>query len=53
MTLPEGLKFLNLGWWLLHAVTIFLIYSWAYRRGRNDERKAQRAREGAGSETGH
>lgn len=47
MTLPEGLKFLNLGWWLLHAVTIFLIYSWAYRKGRTDERKAQRAREAA------
>jgi hypothetical protein len=38
MTLPKGLQFLQLGWWVLHAIFITLIYVWAYRRGRDDER---------------
>jgi hypothetical protein len=45
MVLPEGLKFLQFGWWLLHAVTVWFVWQGAYRRGRNDERRAQRARE--------
>ncbi|HVP14826.1 MAG TPA: hypothetical protein VMS88_04740 [Terriglobales bacterium] len=45
MPLPEGLKFLQAGWWLIHAVTVLLVWSWAYRQGRADERRAQRARE--------
>ena len=49
MSLPEGLRFLNVGWWLLHAVTIYLIYSWAYRKGRDAERKARRAKDAAAS----
>jgi hypothetical protein len=45
MALPEGLKFLQAGWWLLHAVTIWFVWVGAYRRGRKDERRDQRARE--------
>jgi hypothetical protein len=45
MTLPEGLEFLKPGWWLIHALGILLIWSYAYRKGRTDERKAQRLRE--------
>jgi len=43
--LPEGLKFLHPGWWLIHALAVLLIFSYAYRKGRRDERKAQRQRE--------
>jgi len=43
--LPEGLEFLKPGWWLIHALAILLIYSYAYRKGRADERKARRGGE--------
>lgn len=39
MTLPDGLKFLEFGWWVMHAVSIALVWLYAYRKGRNDERK--------------
>jgi hypothetical protein len=39
MALPEGLKFLHVGWWLLHALTIALVYAYAYRKGRVDARR--------------
>ena len=39
--LPKGLQFLELGWWASHALAIFLIYSWAYRKGRRDEKAAR------------
>ena len=39
--LPQGLKFLEIGWWVSHALAIWLIYSWAYRRGRRDEKNAR------------
>jgi hypothetical protein len=45
MPLPEGLKFLQPGWWLVHAVTVMFVWAWAYRQGRADERHAQRNRE--------
>jgi membrane protein implicated in regulation of membrane protease activity len=45
MALPEGLKFPQAGWWLLHAVTVWFVWAWAYRRGRTDERRDQRTRE--------
>ena len=41
MSLPEGLKFLQFGWWVIHVVAIYLVYSYAYRRGRRDERRAR------------
>jgi hypothetical protein len=42
MVLPKGLEFLQVGWWMIHLVAVF---TWAYRKGRGDERRAQRARE--------
>jgi len=42
VSLPDGLKFLQFGWWLLHIVTIALVWIYAYRKGRDDERKRQR-----------
>jgi len=45
MTLPKGLQFLQAGWWLVHALAILLVGAWAYRRGRGDERRAQRVRD--------
>ena len=42
MSLPEGLKFIQFGWWVIHAVAIYLVYSYAYRKGRRDERKNSR-----------
>ena len=44
MALPEGLEFLKLGWWAIHLLAVLLVYSFAYRKGRNDERRAQRMR---------
>ena len=43
--LPKGLEFLQAGWWLVHALAILFVYSWAYRRGRAAERRRQRAEE--------
>ena len=39
--LPQGLKFLQLGWWVSHALLIWLIYGWAYRKGRRDGKTAR------------
>jgi len=39
--LPQGLRFLQIGWWVSHALAIWLIYTYAYRRGRRDERNAR------------
>ena len=39
MSLPDGLKFLEFGWWVMHAIAIALVWLFAYRKGRNDERK--------------
>lgn len=57
MTLPKGLEFLQAGWWLIHLVAVVLVFMWAYRKGRGDEKRAQRARElearrGAGAVSG-
>ncbi len=45
MALPEGLKFLQFGFWVVHALSIWLVWSWAYRKGRADERRARQIRE--------
>ena len=45
MPRPEGLEFLQPGWWLVPAVIVLFVWSWAYRQGRADEWRAQRARE--------
>jgi hypothetical protein len=53
MVLPEGLQFLKLGWWLIHVLGVLLVWSYAYRKGRIDERKARKtttdAAEGSGA----
>jgi hypothetical protein len=38
--LPPALRFLHVGWWISHAIAIALIWVWAYRKGRRDERNA-------------
>jgi hypothetical protein len=43
--LPEGLEFLKLGWWVTHVLFVVLVYSYGYRKGRQDERKEHAARE--------
>ncbi len=45
MSLPEGLQFLNLGWWVVHAVTILFVYQYGFVKGRAAERRAQRIRD--------
>ena len=39
--LPQGLQFLQLGWWISHVLIIWLVYGWAYRKGRTDEKRAR------------
>jgi hypothetical protein len=46
--LPEGLQFLKLGWWAVHAVAISLVFAWGYRRGRQAERRDRRDDEKSG-----
>ena len=43
--LPEGLGFLRPGWWLLHILAVVFVYYYGYRKGRGDEKRANRARE--------
>jgi len=47
MPLPKGLQFLHLGWWVIHAIAILLVYTWAYRRGRRDQARDQRLADAA------
>ena len=44
MSLPDGLKFLAPGFWVIHALSVLLVYAYAYRKGRADERREQCAR---------
>ena len=39
--LPQGLRFLQFGWWISHALSIWLIYTWGYRRGRRAEKSVR------------
>ncbi len=43
MALPEGLKFLHAGWWLIHVSFTALVYIYGYRRGRADARREMRS----------
>ena len=45
MALPEGLKFLHGGWWVVHAIALMLMFQWGYLKGRGDARREQRARD--------
>ena len=45
--LPDGLKFLEFGWWVIHAAAILLVYAYAYRKGLKDgARRARRPASG-------
>ena len=48
MTLPDGLKFLEFGWWVVHVASIALVYVYGYRKGRNDARRAAGGTKGSG-----
>lgn len=48
VALPEGLQFLQPGWWLLHVLAAALVYVYGYRRGRAQERRERRERERSG-----
>jgi hypothetical protein len=37
--LPEGIRFFTIGWWVIHALGVALVYAWGYRKGRKDERR--------------
>ena len=50
--LPDGLRFLTLGWWVIHLLAVVLVFSYGYRRGRRDERR-ERERERSPSEAPH
>lgn len=43
--LPDVLKFLAPGWWLVHVAAIWIAWRFGYTRGRGDERRNQRIRE--------
>ena len=42
MSLPDGLKFMHLGWWVLHLLAFALVYAYGFRKGRAEERRALR-----------
>ena len=41
--LPEGLKFFTLGWWVIHLLAVVLVFAFAYRKGRKDERRDRKS----------
>lgn len=45
MVLPEGLEFLNAGWWVVHVLAFLFCYQYGYVRGRGAARREQRARD--------
>ena len=45
MVLPEGLEFLQGGWWVVHAIAVMLVYQYGFVRGRGEARREQRQRE--------
>ncbi len=48
MTLPEGLKWLQPGWWLVHLLSAALVYWYGYHKGQADLRKEMRRRAAMG-----
>ncbi len=45
MPLPDVLKFLAPGWWLVHAAAIWIAYRYGYTKGRGDARREQRVKD--------
>ena len=44
-SLPEGLRFFTVGWWVIHLLAVVLVFSWGYRKGRRDERREREGRQ--------
>ena len=38
-TLPEGIRFFTLGWWVIHLLAVVLVFAFGYRKGRRDEKR--------------
>ena len=47
MTLPDGLKWLEPGWWLVHVLGVAVVYWYGFKKGREAARK-ERVGEGEG-----
>jgi len=45
--LPDGLKFFSIGWWVIHALAVTLVFAWGYRKGRRDGRRERGPGSGA------
>jgi hypothetical protein len=45
MPLPDVLRFLAPGWWLVHVAAIWITYRYGYSRGRGDERRRQHVKD--------
>jgi hypothetical protein len=42
--LPEGLRFLKPGWWVVHTLAIVLVYHYGFRKGRAEGRREAKAK---------
>ncbi len=45
MPLPQMLKFLYPGWWLVHVAAVWIAYRYGYTRGKGDARREQRVKD--------
>jgi hypothetical protein len=48
MPIPDVLRFLYPGWWLVHAVAVWIAYRYGFVAGRASARREQQVRELAG-----
>lgn len=42
MPLPDGLKFLAFGWWMMHIIAVALVFWLGYRKGWKDRIERER-----------
>jgi len=42
MPLPDGLKFLAFGWWMMHIIAVALVFWLGYRKGWKDRLARER-----------
>ena len=45
MPLPDMLKFLYPGWWMVHAAAIWIAYRYGFNAGRGAARREQKAKD--------
>lgn len=43
MPLPDGLKFLEFGWWMMHIIAVALVFWMGYRKGWKDRVERERS----------